>query len=74
MNHLGTATRGATGEILSLDQRHGQTSQRRITRDATTSDAAANYQQVESSIRQRADGAAPVSLIEILIRHDTTPR
>jgi len=44
MNHLGTATRGAAGEILSLDQRHGQTSQRRITRDASTSDAAANYQ------------------------------
>ncbi len=44
MNHLGTATRSAAGEILSLDQRHGKASQRRITGDAGSSDTAANHQ------------------------------
>ena len=44
MNHLGTTTRCATGKILSLDQRHGKTSQHRVTGNAGSGDAAANYQ------------------------------
>ena len=44
MNHLGTATRGATGKILSLDQRHGKTPQRRIPGNAGSGDTAANHQ------------------------------
>jgi hypothetical protein len=64
VDELGGAVRGPGGEVLGLDERHGQAPQRGVPGDAGAGDAAPDDEQVEGLAGERAQEGVAVAGVE----------